>query len=162
MIGIIDLSEEGRVERIPSSFERVKSYKMTREGWDSYWELRISKTRKRMREDISNFRKKEEYKTLEDIEHIYALVMPLSVFSRDQESGKFYEDLKFAVMFLNEENMEPEVIAHESLHLAMCHERFIRFNMNYENNSSIRNEERLAYFLMDCVKSVNVAAKYKK
>ena len=67
---------------------------------------------------------------------------------------KMGDDGVFAIMFLNEEWLGGGTVAHECLHVAMTHERkVLMFGMHYSGEIN-DDEERLAYYLTDCVKSV--------
>jgi hypothetical protein len=57
-------------------------------------------------------------------------------------------------MFVAEDGLGVGIIAHECLHVAMAHERFVLcYGMNYGPQID-EDEERLAYFLTSTVRGV--------
>jgi len=90
-------------------------------------------------------------KKREDLSNTLGLCMAIDK-PRYSDDGKYL----FAVLFLNEDNLGSGIVAHECLHIAMAHERFVlRFGMNYGNGlDDLEDEERLAYFVTHCAKAV--------
>lgn len=118
-------------------------YELRREGWEDYFELHVSPTLRSMRIHIAKTLKEDGKKKQENLEDTLALVSP-----------RITWDGPFAQMFVNEEHLGVGILAHESLHVALAHERFVlRFSGNYGSGVS-ENEERLAYFLSDTIRGV--------
>lgn len=126
------------------SERKTKVYEMRRDGWTSYFELHVSPNPGSMRRHIAEEFKKNSFPLPGGGVHdTVGLVQPIN-----PKSGLF------AICFLNEERLGAGVVAHECLHVALAHERFvIHFGMNYGGQCE-EHEERLAYFLTDCVKGV--------
>jgi hypothetical protein len=54
----------------------------------------------------------------------------------------------YAVIFLNEKFITPEVVIHEAAHVTFCHEQDIeRFGMDYSDRENLAHEERFAYHI---------------
>ena len=126
--------------------KKTAVYKMQRDGWSDYFELHVSPTSKIMRNHIEKITKRDGWEVPNDgWNETQGLVHPMSSI-----------DGPFAYMFLSEESLGVGVVAHECLHAAMAHERYVlRFGMNYGDGlEDLTNEERLAYFLTDTVKGV--------
>lgn len=131
----------------PARKLRVKVIKMQKPGWNDWWELRVAKTQKEMMQDIRAYDKsigKEE----EFFDDLLGRVSPIFGFSS-------IENPKFAVMFLNEQNLTVDVISHECLHLAMAHERIIHFSMWYGDGfESLEDEERMGHYMTSCIRGI--------
>jgi len=111
---------------------KPKIYEMRQEGWETKWDLYVFKTVKDMQHYLrANIKG--------DFDGVLGLVEPLAL-----NNGTF------AACYLNEENMGSGLIAHEMLHVAMARERYIGFKCDYGDTVG-QNEERLAYFLTDCM-----------
>ena len=140
----------------PARKLRVKVIKMQKPGWNDWWELRVAKTQKEtqkeMQKDIAAY-EEENCLPLSDATRVLGQVSPCTTISFDKDSSSL--GMQFATMFLNQEDLSPGVIAHECLHLAMAHERFIHFAMDYgSGDTDIDDEERLAYYLTACIRGV--------
>lgn len=124
-------------------------YEMRRDGWRDYFELRVSKTQKAMLADIKMIFKKSKHPIPDNFESTLGLVSPMYRSSGGQDDGLF------AFCFLNEEHLGVGIVAHECLHIAMAHERFVlQFKMEYGPglvDNSLEDEERLAHFFGNCV-----------
>ena len=124
----------------------TKIYTIHREGWNEYFELHVSRNTKIMRAHIEELAKDQGWsEAAKDLKDTEGMVHP--VISN--------EDL-FALLFLSQEHLGVGVVAHECLHVAMAHERFIlRFGMEYGDGlENLEHEERLAYFLTHCIRGV--------
>ena len=131
---------------------RVKVLKMQKPGWNDWWELRVARTQKEMQKDIAAY-DEENGVPLSNTEGVLGQVSPCTIISFDKDNASL--GMQFATMFLNQEDLSPGVVAHECLHLAMAHERFIHFAMNYgPGDTDIDDEERLAYYLTSCIRGV--------
>lgn len=123
-------------------------YRISRKGWKDCFDLHVSPTRKAMHSYIKRYYADHKLGnppvlSSEDGE-VNGMVQPI----------KIDDDNVFAIMFLNEEWLGCGTVAHECLHVAMTHERkVLMFGMNYSGEIN-DDEERLAYYLTDCVKSV--------
>jgi hypothetical protein len=125
---------------------------MQKPGWNDWWELRVARTQKEMQLDIAAFDKEAGIKE-SDATGVLGQVSPVSTLTFDEDEVTI--GTQFATMFLNREDLTPGVVAHECLHLAMAHERFINFAMDYGDESeNIEDEERLAYYLTSCIRGV--------
>jgi len=127
-------------------------YTLQRDGWTDFIHLFVDKTAKAMRRRIAKRSVADKWKpihTLESLKDTLGLVQPIISIDPSQP---------YAEVFLNEENLGVGIVAHECLHVAMAHERFVsRFAMNYgpgEGGGSLEDEERLAYYLTSVVKGV--------
>lgn len=118
-------------------------YKIENQNFNEFFELHVSRTKKIMEKHINEYLKK------------------LKLFAKNEYFGDTlgftastnYEiDKPFAYMFLNEENLNINIINHEIVHLGMAHERFVLHSkMCYGDEKSdpsdTENEERLAYYI---------------
>ena len=123
-------------------------YRISRKGWNDCFDLHVSPTRKAMHAHIKKYyadHKLGEPPVLSGEDgNTNGMVQPIHV------DG----DGVFAIMFLNEEWLGAGTVSHECLHVAMTHERkVLMFGMHYSGEIN-EDEERLAYYLTDCVKSV--------
>lgn len=119
-------------------------YEMRRDGWTDYFELHVSPNAQAMRQHIiAEFGKYGFPVDADRYQETHGLVRPI-----------LSPDGIFALCFLHEGMLGAGVVAHECLHVAMAHERFVlRFGMAYGSDIGT-DEERLAYFLTDTVKGV--------
>jgi hypothetical protein len=119
-------------------------YVMNRDGWNDYFLLHVSKDTKAMRAHIEAVAKEEGWEVPhEGWEEIRGLVHPM-----------ISVDALYAHLFLAEDYLGAGIVAHECLHVAMAHERFVlRFKMAYGDNIG-EDEERLAYYLTSVIKGV--------
>jgi hypothetical protein len=111
---------------------------MRRAIWNDYWKMRVYKTLKAMQSDLFDEGIETNIDTL-------ALVHPSCGYSPKGEETIFYGPM-FATLYVCEERMGSELLCHESVHIAMAHERYImRFGMKYGEDCD-EDEERLAYY----------------
>jgi hypothetical protein len=124
--------------------DTTKIYKMQRDGWLDHFEMHVSKTSKEMREHIEKLFKEWHCEIPSDgWSETRGLVHPVQSIEGP-----------FAYLFLAENALGVGVVAHECLHVAMSHERFVlRFGMNYGDQIG-EDEERLAYYLTSCARGV--------
>lgn len=134
-------------------------YEVRRPGWRSYFELFIHRTQKDM---LRYVRKEALYGHLNIDDSTMALVLPVYVTTRVGIERQ--REPLFAEMHLNEEMLAPGTVAHESLHVAMAHERMTMFGMDYgaESTEDHGDEERLAYLLTAIVDGVEETIKMHK
>lgn len=113
-------------------------YEMRRDGWLDYFELHVSPTAQAMQQHARATFEKYGFQK-EEFRDTLGLVHPVQS-----------PDGIFAFCFLNEQDLGAGVVAHECLHVAMAHERYIlHFGMNYGDGfEDLADEERLAHFLM--------------
>jgi len=123
---------------------QTKMYKVERAGWTSYFDLFVSPSAKAMRAYIKKYFEAHNF-LIPRVDDTLGLVQPIQS-----------KDGMFAACFLNENNLGVGTVAHECLHIAMAHERFVsRFGMDYgDGDSGLDDEERLAYLLTDTVSGV--------
>ncbi len=96
---------------------------------------------------------KKWQRPLYDIEGTKGMFSPTIILGSHTYKGDFTSDT-FGTMFLAETELTPEYIAHECLHAAFAYDRFVRrFNMHYGEDCN-DDEERIAYYLMYCIKNV--------
>ena len=113
-----------------------------------WFTLYLSVTRKAMNAHIGEWSRK----TGNPVDHdaITAGLVHATSIRQFQPEGKrqWYSDY-FATMFLNDEDLRKnraEIIAHEALHCALAHERFVQhFSMDYLSSTDMEHEERLCY-----------------
>lgn len=119
-------------------------YEMRRDGWRDYFLLHVSPDAKKMRAHAEEVAKGEGWPIPSEGWGVTrGLVHPMHSL-----------DGPFAHLFLAEDGLGSGIVAHECLHVAMAHERFVlRFAMAYGDEIG-EDEERLAYFLTDCIKGV--------
>ena len=114
-------------------------YDMHRDGWNDYWRMAVYKTNKAMLKGLADEGIKDF--TADTL----ALVHPSATYTHKDEYGGFASDM-FATLFVSQENMGSEVLCHESVHIALAHERYVlRYGMDYGDDCN-PDEERLAYF----------------
>jgi hypothetical protein len=127
-------------------------YYLARPGYRDYYEVHVSKTMKIMHNHIKKLCQDVGAPVNPDLPNIEAMVKPMFRWVRTErrDSGLY------CYLFLNEENLDERTIAHECLHVAMCHERCVNeFRMAYSDDMfDTDDEERLAYFLGDVVRAV--------
>ena len=119
-------------------------YKMQRDGWLDHFEMHVSKTSEDMRSHIAKLFKE------------WGCDIPIDGWAETRGLVHPVQPIEgpFAYLFLAEDALGVGVVAHECLHVATSHERFVlRFGMNYGDNIG-EDEERLAYFLTSCVSGV--------
>lgn len=122
------------------------------EGTLERFTLIVTPTVKELRSEIKRVFRKIEKET-DNLERVAGMFSPSCVYSNGKYPGEFYADM-FGYMFLAEEKLGAGYVAHECLHAAMAHERQrIRFDMAYGDDCN-DHEERLAYYLTDCVRAV--------
>lgn len=132
-------------------------YEMKRDGWNDYFLMHVSKSSESMRSYIeSKFKEwgcdipKEGWDGTRGLVHPTAWIVEVGI--KDKKLVSL--EAPFAHLFLAEDYLGVGVVAHECLHVAMTHERFvIRFKMQYGQDID-DDEERLAYFLSSCVRGV--------
>lgn len=127
---------------------KTSVYRITRKGWNDCFKLHISPTRKAMHAHIKKYYADHKLGSpgvlSNEDGNVDGMVQPVKV------DG----DGVFAIMFLNEEQLGGGTVSHECLHVAMTHERkVLLFGMHYSSEIN-DDEERLAYYLTDCVKGV--------
>jgi hypothetical protein len=127
-------------------------YKLKRNGWNEWFELRISKTAKAMRYDIVRMGKSWDKRYhIGDFSDTLGMVHPV-----------LSTGYCFAYCFLNEENLTPGIIAHECGHLSMARERFIiRFGMDYGDDCN-EHEERMLGYMTSCIDGIYDVLKTNK
>lgn len=130
------------------SVSKTEVYRITRKGWNDCFELHVSPTRKAMHAYIKKYYANHKLGNPSVLSsedgNVNGMVQPI----------KIDNDGVFAIMFLNEEHLGGGTVAHERLHVAMTHERkVLMFGMHYSGEIN-DDEERLAYYLTDCVKGV--------
>ena len=130
------------------SKSKTSIYTISRKGWNDCFDLHVSPTRKAMHAHIKKYYADHK------------LGLPPVLSNEDGNVNGLVQPLKiddgnvFALMFLNEEWLGAGTVSHECLHVAMTHERkVLMFGMHYSGEIN-EDEERLAYYLTDCVKSV--------
>jgi hypothetical protein len=127
----------------------VKKYRIkTDPSRSEYFDLIILSTQKGMNKYVELYSDKHGMKIEHDA-HTAGLVQGTQIHEYPAMDDRKWFSSHFATMFLNEEQLCLEIIAHECLHLAMAHERFVvHFDMRYggELYDDISDEERLAYF----------------
>jgi hypothetical protein len=123
---------------------KPKIYVMRREGWNDCFLLHIFKDSKSMRKYIVDLAKKEGWTVPTDgWDETRGMVHPMIT-----------TDNVYAYMFLAEDSLGVGVVSHESLHVAMAHERYVlRFGMSYGPEVG-SDEERLAYYLTSVTRGV--------
>jgi len=127
-------------------------YTMRRDGWNDYFEMHVSPTDKLMRNHAEEIAKRDGWGIqLEGWNETQGLVHPMSSISGP-----------FAYMFLSEDSLREDIVAHECLHIATSHERFVlRFGMDYGPQIGA-DEERLAYFMTSVIRGVyDILHEYK-
>ncbi len=109
---------------------------------------------KKLRIEIKKaFEKWDRHEADTNIDECAGMFSPTCVFEKHPYGGVYSSDM-FGTMFLSEDRLGAGYVAHECLHAAMAHERQrIRFDMNYGDDCD-DHEERLAYYLMYCVREV--------
>jgi len=119
-------------------------YEMRRDGWRDYFELHVSPTSEAMRKHVEEIAARDGWKVLaEGWNETRGMVHPMQSL-----------DGPFAYMFLAEDALGVGVVAHECLHVATSHERFVlKYGMDYGPEIS-EDEERLAYYLTSCIRGV--------
>jgi len=124
--------------------DTTKIYTMKRDGWNDYFEMHVSKTDILMRKQAEKIAKRDGWAIPSDgWQDTRGMVHPMSTISGP-----------FAYLFLSEGSLGVGVVAHECLHIATSHERFVfRYGMDYGEQIG-EDEERLAYFLSSCIKGV--------
>lgn len=124
--------------------KRTTIYEMRRDGWNDFFELHISKTDKDMRRHIEEVAKKEYWlDTVLPLDRTLGLVHPF-----------ISTEPCFAYCFLSEEHLGTKIVAHECLHVAMAHERFVFcYGMDYGDECG-PHEERLAYYFGEALDGV--------
>jgi hypothetical protein len=126
----------------------VKRYVMRRDGWLDYFVMKVYSTPSNLRHGVTRDGGEPD-PTCE------GLVQPNVLLYRDGTLGAFSSTM-FATVYLCEPRLRlsPGYLAHECLHIAFAHERFIlRYKMEYGPQCSAQ-EERLAYYHMDIVDGV--------
>jgi hypothetical protein len=115
-----------------------------------WFSLHICPTRKAMNAHITAWAKKTGHVVTHEAATA-GLVQPAFVREFPAEGkGSWYSD-NFATVFLNDADLRTdrmEIIAHEGLHCALAHERFVQhFSMEYGGgtDSNMEHEERLCY-----------------
>jgi len=121
-------------------------YEMRRDGWRDYFELHVSPTSDAMRKHAEEIAARDGWKVpAEGWNETRGMVHPIPM----QSLGG-----PFAYMFLAEDALGVGVVAHECLHVATSHERFVlKYGMDYGPEIG-EDEERLAYYLTSCVRGV--------
>jgi hypothetical protein len=124
-------------------------YTLQRDGWTDCIHLFVDKTERAMHRRIAKRSVTNKWKpifTADSLKDTLGLVKPFVTID---------PNAPFAEIFLNEENLGVGVVAHECLHVAMAHERYINhFAMRYDPDNGNADEERLAYYLTSVVKGV--------
>lgn len=121
-------------------------------GMKECFTLIVAPTVKEIRSEIRRVFRKIEREP-EDVPGTAGMFSPACTIFNSKHPGGFNSDM-FGYMFLAEEMLGAGYVAHECLHAAMAHERQrIRFSMDYGDNCN-DHEERLAYYLTDCVREV--------
>ena len=123
-------------------------YDIHRDGWKDWFQLHVSKTKEIMQRHVKAMNKKYRWNIFDidakEFNLVLGCVQPV-----------YHSEGCFAIMFLNEQALGGGVVAHECLHVAMAHERHVlQFKMDYGPECG-EDEERLAYYLTEVVKSVN-------
>lgn len=123
---------------------KTSVYAIHRDGWRDYFELHVSQTAKFMRKHIEVlFGEWGCPLPTDGWAETRGLVHPVESFSGP-----------FAYMFIAEDGTGVGVIAHECLHVALAHERYVlRYGMDYGEEIG-EDEERLAYFLTSAIRGV--------
>ena len=117
-------------------------------NFKDYFEMRVYKTKKQMLSNIQHYSKKHDM-LIEHDSRTAGLVQPTQIREFPALDDRKWFSSHFATLFLNEEVLPIEVIAHECLHIALAHERFVEhFVMDYGDDylDDLTNEERLCYY----------------
>ena len=131
----------------------TKIHRIGRPNFDDYFELHVSTTAKEMKNHIKKWADKVDANVINWEQDYEGLVQPTYMREFITNDWRWYSSM-FATMFVNAECLTHEVIAHECLHVAMAHERFVNhFMMDYEGDCG-EHEERLAYYLGEITQSV--------
>lgn len=124
--------------------KKTAVYEMRRDGWRDYFNLHVSPTANDMRKHIEEIADRDGWAVpTEGWDETRGLVHPVKSI-----------DGPFAHLFLAEDGLGAGIVAHECLHVAMAHERFVlQFGMDYSDQIG-EDEERLAYFLTSAIRGV--------
>ena len=129
---------------------RIRPYSNHRD----YFDLHVSATQKEMNAHAERWAKSLGIKMQHDAATA-GIVQPSSIrmfpeVYRDEE----WRSICFCRMFLSQEKLTEQIIAHECLHVAMCHERHVEmFDMRFDMEID-EDEERLAHYLGRTVEGV--------
>lgn len=126
------------------SKSKTAVYIMRRDGWNDYFEMHVSPNAHAMRMHAEAIAKRDGWTVpSEGWAETRGMVHPMQSIEGP-----------FAYLFLNEDSLGSGIVAHECLHVAMAHERFvIRYGMDYGPQIG-EDEERLAYYLTSSIKGV--------
>jgi hypothetical protein len=125
-----------------------KEFDLKRPGFTDSIKIRIYKTPESMQKGYQEeYAKYSKRKITDDLITTMGFCFNVPPMVSDLAEGLFTGEI-YAILFLNEKFLTPEIAIHECVHAAFTHEQDIeRFDMNYagrkENNI---HEERFCYY----------------
>jgi hypothetical protein len=127
----------------------VRIYRVRPDSAFAVWfSLHICPTRKAMNSHIARWAKSIGNAVVHDAATA-GLVRSTSIREFPAEGKLCWYSDHFATVFLNHEDLRKhgaEIVAHEALHCALAHERFVQhYSMDYSSSTNMEHEERLCY-----------------
>ena len=132
----------------------MKKVVIINEGYAPYFTLHYFKRRKDM---LAAYRRETGQSENADVQGFFAGIEVALQYNDGQQESR---DWTIGDLWLCEETLQIEKLAHECLHMAQCYERSIYgFDLNYGRNPlHINNdEERAAYLLTDIMRATMLA-----
>ncbi|MDR1615875.1 MAG: hypothetical protein LBR98_02550 [Syntrophomonadaceae bacterium] len=125
-----------------------KEYDIKRPGFTDGIKVRIYKTPESMRKGyLAEWAKYTRQKNTEDLSDTVGFCFDVPPMVSDRAEGLFVSEL-YAIIFLNEKFLTPEIAIHECVHATFTHEQDIeRFEMDYSYRENKTHEERFCYYL---------------
>jgi hypothetical protein len=127
--------------------KNYKEYGITRPGFTDGIKVRVYKTPESMRKGyLAEWGKFTRKKNTEDLSDTMGFCFNAPAMVSDKAEGLFFSET-YAIIFLNEKFLTPEIVIHECSHCAFSHEQCIeRFGMDY-NVDTLEHEERFSYYV---------------
>jgi hypothetical protein len=128
--------------------KNYKEFDVQRPGFTDSIKIRIYKTPESMRKGyLAEFARYSKWKITDDLTTTMGFCFNVPPMVSSLAEGRFTGNI-YAILFLNEKFLTPEIVIHECVHATFTHEQDIeRFNMNYagrkEDNA---HEERFCYY----------------
>jgi hypothetical protein len=127
----------------------MKTYRIRSDTtFTDYFDLVVCATQRSMNAYIGKYSESHGM-SIEHDARTAGLVQPTQIREFPALDDRRWYSSHYATMFVNEEQLCIEIVAHECLHLAMAHERFVyHFNMCYGDGDKddIKDEERICYY----------------
>jgi hypothetical protein len=127
--------------------KNYSEFEVKRSGFTDSIKVRVFKTPESMRRGyLAEYAKYIRHRNTDDLTTTMGFCFCVPPMVSDRAEGLFTPEA-YAIIFLNEKFITPEIVIHECAHATFSHEKNIaRFKMDYHVDT-IEHEERFCYYL---------------